>query len=161
MDNARAIITSLDMQPHPEGGWWKPYYLSEEKVWVARLQGYRQCGSSITYLLEKGDFSAVHVLRADEIWLYQGGDPMRLMWIDLHGQLQEVQLGPAGMAGTILQIVVPHGSYMAAESTGMWSIVGCAMAPAFHEDDFVLCRREDLLQAFPHHHEWITAYTRG
>lgn len=161
MDNAIAIITSLDMQPHPEGGWWKPYYLSEEEVWVDRLQAYRKCGSSIAYLLEEGDFSAIHVLRADEIWHYQGGDPMRLMWIDLQGRYQEVLIGPAGMTGTSLQTVVPHGCYMAAESTGSWSIVGCTMAPAFHEDDFVLCRREDLLQTFPHHCDWITAFTRG
>jgi predicted cupin superfamily sugar epimerase len=85
---------------------------------------------------------------------------MRLMWIDTDGIRQEVLVGPAEMDGALLQVLVPQGCYMAAESTGSWSLVACTMAPAFHEDDFKLCRQADLLGLFPQYSEWITRFTR-
>ena len=68
MGNDRKIIEHYELKPHPEGGWFKRTYSSQEKIKLAR--GERICGSSILYYLSKGEKSRLHFLDSDEAWYF-------------------------------------------------------------------------------------------
>jgi len=74
----------------------------------------------------------------EEIWLHQGGDPLRLRyWQDDPGAAVSVILGP--VPAQVPQAVVPPGWWQeAAPEAGPngWTLVGCVVAPGFDFDDF-------------------------
>ncbi|MDR0826596.1 MAG: cupin domain-containing protein [Desulfovibrio sp.] len=61
------------MQPHPEGGFFVSSYRSEAGIAVPGYNGTRPFSTAILYLLPKGDFSALHRLRQDEVWHFYRG----------------------------------------------------------------------------------------
>ncbi len=60
--SAEEIIRALDLQPHPEGGWYRQTWAGPE------VQG-RASGTAILFLLSAGERSHWHRVDADEIWL--------------------------------------------------------------------------------------------
>ena len=74
---ARAIITRLNLSPHPEGGWFK-------ETWRAPApdgedDDARSPGTAILYLLEAGQRSHWHkVVDAAELWMWHTGNPIAL-----------------------------------------------------------------------------------
>lgn len=152
------------MERHPEGGWWAPNYAAADTLMPAglpkRYQGERLAGTAIYFLLEQGDFSAIHRLQSDEIWHWYAGSPLQLSWINATGMPVAHRLGPNPENLEAFQVVVPHNSWMAAETVGAFSLFGCTLAPGFHEEDFELGDKETLLARYPQHAAWIAQYTR-
>ncbi len=64
------IIEHLQLQQHPEGGWFK-------ETWRAENEG-RATGTCIYFLLKAGEASHWHKVDATEIWLYHAGAPLIL-----------------------------------------------------------------------------------
>jgi predicted cupin superfamily sugar epimerase len=131
LDSASEVIARLDLQPHPEGGWYR-------ETWRDRpVDGARGAGTSILYLLEAGRRSHWHRIDASEVWLFQAGAPLRL---DLAtGQdVETIRLGPDILGGDRLQAVVAPGQWQAAGSLGAWSLTACVVAPAFDFAQFEL-----------------------
>ena len=123
--DAGAVRAALDLQPHPEGGWFR-------EVWRDTPEGGgRGAGASILFLLAAGERSHWHRVDAAEVWLWQAGAPL-LLGIGTG----RVRLGPDFGAGEALQAVVPAGVWQAAESLGGWSLVSCVVAPAFEFSGF-------------------------
>ena len=82
MISADKLIHTLKLFPHPEGGYFKEIYRSEEKIsnLPKRYQGQsRNLGTSIIYLLKGDQYSAFHKIQSDEIWHYYEGDPLELV----------------------------------------------------------------------------------
>ena len=53
MRPGESLIAALDLEPHPEGGWYR-------RTWVAEApDGTRPAGSAIYYLLLEGEVSAL------------------------------------------------------------------------------------------------------
>ena len=69
------------------------------------------------------------------------------------GALSEHHLGPDGE----MQVVINPEEWFAAEIPGKkgFSLVGCAVAPAFTFENFELAVKEELLAAFPRHRALI------
>ena len=66
------IIEKLDLQPHPEGGWYR-------QTWIAdATDGDRPSGTCIYFLLKSGSSSHWHRVDAAEIWHYYAGSPLIL-----------------------------------------------------------------------------------
>ena len=82
------LIASLDLSPHPEGGWYR-------RTWVAAAEhGERPRGSAIYYLLLEGEVSAPHRIDATELWHFYAGDPLELT-LERSGAPPQVQIvGP-------------------------------------------------------------------
>ena len=127
---------SLGLQPHPEGGWYRETYRAPATVRTAH--GERSAFTSILFLLEAGQSSAWHRVRSAELWVWQGGGPLRL---SLGGTAERpslattVELGPSGA----LQHVVEPGQWQAATPALDESVlVGCVVVPGFDFDDFEL-----------------------
>jgi uncharacterized protein len=152
----------LSLNPHPEGGWYAVTYESAEHIphqaLPARFTGPRAFSTAIYYLLEEGDFSAWHRVKADETWHWYDGGSLLLSLISPDGEGAIVELGP--VAGQF-QFTVPAGTWMAAEASGLYVLVGCTVAPGFHFDDFEMGDGKALARQWPDYASWIARLSRG
>lgn len=161
--NAGELIRQLDLRPHPEGGWFRETYRSDERIAGAalppRYAGPRDVSTAIYFLLEAGQFSAFHRLRSDEAWFHHAGGTLDIWRIDPAGRLHTEPLGPA--AGR-WQTVIPRGDWFAARPApdAAFVLIGCTVAPGFDFADFELAARTDLVDKYPEHRATIHALTR-
>jgi len=132
MTEAAEIARLLELQPHPEGGWFR-------ETWRHRpAEGGRGAGTAIYYLLGDGAVSRWHRVDAAEIWHFYAGAPLALT-LSREGATQEVlRLGPDLAAGERPQLLVPEGAWQTARSLGAWTLVGCTVSPAFDFAGFEL-----------------------
>ena len=122
-----AIVDSLGMAPHPEGG----HYV---ETWRGPDRGDgRATGTAIYFLLRSGERSHWHRVDAEEIWLYHLGSPLRLSIVDSEGQVTDHLLGPQQP-----QVRVPADAWQAAEPTGEFTHVSCIVVPGFEFTGFEL-----------------------
>lgn len=129
MTEAEAIIARLQLQPHPEGGWYR-------QTWRGPEVDGRPTGTAIHFLLQAGERSHWHRVDADEIWLWHAGAPIRLsMGLDA---ARDHILGPDVLGDQAPQILVPKGHWQAAESLGDWTLVSCTVSPGFRFEGFEL-----------------------
>lgn len=136
------FIAKLNLVPHPEGGYYRQVYGNDES-------GEKKI-STIYYMLCDDDFSAFHRLHGmTEIWYYHAGECLDIYVIDANGELVVHHLS----ADDEMQVVIEPEQWFAAELPGKkgFSLVGCAVAPAFKFDNFELAKKEDLLREFPQH----------
>ncbi|MEI7525512.1 MAG: cupin domain-containing protein [Mariniphaga sp.] len=161
------IINRLDLQPHPEGGFYKEVYRSKGVIQGdslgAKFQGERNYSTSIYFLLTSEVFSSFHRIVQDEIWHFYDGSPLALHIISPEGDYSQRIIGRAIAQGEVPQFVVPGGSWFGAmviRETD-FSLLGCTVAPGFDFRDFELATRSDLLLKFPLHSEIIRKLTRG
>jgi predicted cupin superfamily sugar epimerase len=160
------LVRRLDLARHPEGGWYREIYRSIETVAGSalpeRFVGPRSFCTSIYFLLELGDISALHRIKSDEIWHFYAGAPLAVHALTSQGEHLELKLGPDFAAGESFQIVVAAGCWFGAEVSGPgeYSLVGCTVAPGFDFADFQLGNRSDLQQEYPRHKEIIKRFTR-
>ena len=137
MSTAKDIIEKLELEPHPEGGWFR-------ETWRARAdKGERAIATAIHFLLEKGQRSHWHTVDAAEIWLYHAGDPLRLsLAADETGPAASVLLGPDLLAGQLVQHVIEPGVWQAAETAPAgaagFTLVSCIVTPGFEFSGFTL-----------------------
>lgn len=167
MERSRQLIEQLGLEPHPEGGYYKQVYKSEESIQEQylpeRFLGERVYATAIYFLLDQSTFSALHMINQDEIWHHYEGAPLEIVMINEDHEAKHVILGKDLDKGQKPMVVVPYGVYFGArlvDDKEDFSFVGCTVAPGFEFDDFVLARREDLLRDYPHHEDIIHAFTR-
>lgn len=137
-DSAALIIKHLNMQPHPEGG----YYVE-----TGRDHGKNQdrgAYSHIYYLLEDGDISQWHKIDAYEIWHYVSGAPLQLSVSNDMKTLKTVLIGQDFENGQTPHYVLAPHEWQSAKSTGKWSLVSCIVAPAFSFDGFEMAEGDFL-----------------
>ena len=162
---AQSYIQALQMQPHPEGGFFSESYRSEQTLEVpAPGVGTRQRNvcTAIYFLLEAGNFSAFHRIQSDEIWHFYAGQALQVLELLPSGELRCTRLGLDIAGGELPQYVVPANTWFASRVAdgGTFSLVGCTVAPGFDFADFQLARRQELLEIFPQHRQIITELTR-
>jgi predicted cupin superfamily sugar epimerase len=122
---AADLIAQLGLEPHPEGGHYREIFRD------AQVGLQRGALTLIDYLLAEGEQSRWHRLDAVEVWHYAGGAPLALRLWAPGGVLLEHRLGGALEAGETPRVVVPVGTWQSAVSRGEWTLVSCAVAPAF------------------------------
>lgn len=160
------LIKKFDLNPHPEGGYYRETYRSSESIEQSALpenyKGSRNHSTCIYFLLTSDTFSAFHKINQDEIWHFYSGSPLKLYVISDKGDYSEHIIGNDFTHEQVAQFVVPAGHWFAAKTVepNSYSFVGCTVAPGFDFADFVLPEREELLSKFPQHSEMITALTR-
>ena len=151
---AKYWIKKLNLEKHPEGGWFKEVYRSEEIIQKENLpdgfSGARNISTSIYYLLENGDFSAFHRIRSDEIWHYfEGNSAVEIISVQ-DGKLKKYYNGNNPDKSEQLQVIVPKNTWFAARLVNKngFALVGCTVSPGFHFDDFEMAGIE-LLEEYP------------
>ncbi|MGB0453394.1 MAG: cupin domain-containing protein [Bacteriovoracaceae bacterium] len=163
MNEVEKIIQQFELTPHPEGGFFKETYRSNESYENLGhpYEGSRFYSTAIYFLLPQGHKSALHRISSDEIWHFHLGGPMELVQISPSGELERIIIGPDFERGQKLQHVVPAGFWFGGSPLegSEFSFVGCTVSPGFDFQDFELGGREKLLSSFPEHSELIHFYT--
>ncbi|HEY4303236.1 MAG TPA: cupin domain-containing protein [Gemmatimonadaceae bacterium] len=136
---ASELIERLDLQPHPEGGYYRELYRSASTVAPADDRGPRASLTTIYFLLTDDAVSRWHEVSSDEVWhLYEGG-PLELFDLDLDARTLDVrQLGGASAEDVRPVYVIQAGRWQAARSLGAYALMGCTVAPGFDFKDFRL-----------------------
>lgn len=144
--NSRAseLIQALQLQPHPEGGWFREIYRSSTQVQPHDQRGPRSALTSIYFLLQHGQQSHWHQVASDEVWVYLEGDPLKLTWCQtLQDAPHSAILGPVDVQGDRRpQHTIAAGLWQAAQSMAAspqgYTLVTCLVGPGFDFADFTL-----------------------
>ena len=130
--HADMLIEALGLAPHPEGGYYR-------ETWRGPEVDGRSSGTTIYFLLKRGERSHWHRVDSTEIWHYYSGAPLRLGIASNDAQAPEWHtLGPDIARGEFPQLQVPPDAWQSAETTGEYTLVGCTVSPGFEFSKFVL-----------------------
>lgn len=161
------LAEQLDLQPHPEGGWFRETWRSTVTFAPDGYQGPRSAATAIYFLLHPGEQSRWHVVRSDELWFWHSGGPLTLrlggsgpgpdespvpdesrpdpikpdpIKLDRSSTMSAtVLLGADVEAGQRPQVRVPGGVWQcAAPAADEPVLVSCVVAPGFDFADFRL-----------------------
>ena len=160
--NADEIIHKLNLEAHPEGGYFKETYRSSGFVSKDNLgteySGDRNYSTAIYFLLKSGEFSAFHKIHQDEGWHFYSGSPITIHMLHPDGGYEAVTLHNELDNGFEPQFVVPGGSWFAAEVIvpESFALVGCTVSPGFDFRDFEMAKRDTLEGMYPDQKEIIS-----
>lgn len=147
-EKTQQIISSLNLEQHPEGGYYRETYRSE--MVLESEFGTRNVGTAIYFLLPENVVSEWHVVRSDEMWHFYDGAPLVLEVISPEGQFEKMILGNQISQGHFPQHLVPANWWQRAYSLGEFTLVGCTVKPGFDFVDFEMGNSSILLQKFSH-----------
>jgi predicted cupin superfamily sugar epimerase len=158
--NAAYYIQSLNLLPHPEGGYYQETFRSEWQVNRVGEANVKQACTSIYYLLENADFSGFHRIASDEIWYFHKGQPLIIHVIQNDGSLVSHELSDKSTGS--FSVIVQAGLWFAAElKTGEgFVLVSCAVAPGFDFNEFEMAKCEELVLQYPQHETLLTRMCR-
>ena len=164
MSSADHYIKELNLEPHPEGGFFRETYRSTGSISASGLKnfiGSRSFSTCIYYLLKGNEISVFHKLKSDEVWHFYDGGSIRI-YILSDGPLMQKTLGKEIGNGENFQQVIPANTWFAAEliDKKSFTLAGCTVAPGFDFRDFEIGKREELLKLYPQHEEMILKFTR-
>lgn len=136
MATARDLITRLELEEHPEGGWFRETWRADAPA------GERASATLIHLLLESGQHSHWHRVDAAEIWLWHAGNPLELSTSEPDtGEVERVVLGPDLLAGHASQHVVHPGDWQTARPQAGphdFTLASCVVSPGFEYAGFTL-----------------------
>jgi predicted cupin superfamily sugar epimerase len=170
-DDAQTWIDRLSLESHPEGGYYRETYRTDETIPASalpdRFDGPRDAAALIYFLLPANSFSALHRIRQDEAWHFYAGAPLTLHQIAPDGTYTTCTLSRAVDEGHRLHTVVPAGTWFGATvdrgdgPDDGYALAGCTTAPAFDFADFELADRVTLAEAYPQHRDLVERLTRS
>jgi predicted cupin superfamily sugar epimerase len=137
---AAALITALELSPHPEGGYFREIHRSASVVDPRDGRPARAALTTIYFLLTAGQVSRWHRVASDEAWHFLEGDPLTLHEADpAFDRVVTRTLGRWDEDTEPLRII-GAGQWQAAHCTGEYTLAGCTVGPGFDFADFVLLR---------------------
>lgn len=146
---AREIIEILGLEPLPEEGGMFRNTVDDGN------------STAIYFLLEAGKPTMLHRLPGSEVFHFYAGAPARIHLLGSGDEPEEAVLGPDLREGQRPQVVVPGGTWQAAETMGGWTLLGSTMSPGFKFEEFELADRDELLARWPDQAGTITRHTPG
>ena len=109
------------MIPHPEGGYYVEVFKNSDV-------------SHIYYLLEKNQKSHWHRLKKNETLHFYSGSPLTIY---TSNDGEECKINQIGSNNKFI-FNVSKNTWFSMEPTGLYSLIGCSVAPAFEYDDLEL-----------------------
>ena len=133
------LAESLDLEPHPEGGWFRQSWASPVSVALADGR-VRPTATLIYFLLPAGEASAWHRVASDELWLaHVGAVVVEFGGFDAEpGSCEAHVVGLDLDAGELPQVLVPAGVWQRTRPSEDDALVSCLVSPGFDFDDFQL-----------------------
>ena len=145
---ARELIRLLELERHPEGGYYREVFRSPREVRPAvvaatAIDATRSAITTIYFLLIQDEPSAWHSVMSDEIWHFMEGAALELRTVEPdHLRAISHRVGPLGGDGTLPIAVVHAGHWQMARTLGPYSLVACTVGPGFDFVDFKLLRND-------------------
>ena len=158
-------INHLELEEHPEGGYFRETHRSIESVPAdalpGRYGGARRMSTSIYFLIKGDRPSRFHRLKSEEIWHFYTGAAVTIHIINAAGTLSHLRLGPDPERGQVFQGIIHAGYWFAAEvdDPDGYALIGCTVAPGFEFDDFEMGDRATLIAAYPDHKDVVSRLT--
>src|SRR4051812_36256658 len=166
MLTAAQIIERLKLVPLTiEGGHFRETYRSELSLPAGALPheygGDRNVSTAIYYLLTPETFSAIHIVKSDEVFHFYAGDAVEMLQLWPDGSARVVIIDNDLAADREPQLVVPVGVWQGCRLVrgGNWALMGCTVAPGFDYADFALGERNELIAKYPDHAGMIESLT--
>ncbi len=132
IERAQQLIDTLGLLPHPEGGWYRQVFKSEERVVRMHDGANRTALTTIYFLLVEGTYSAWHRVQSDEVWHFYEGDPLELLT-----RTSENDAPVITRLDEMNRVHVVHArDWQAARPLGAYTLVGCTVGPGFEFEDF-------------------------
>jgi predicted cupin superfamily sugar epimerase len=155
-EKLRKLIQQLNLAPHPEGGFYRETYRSDQ--FAVGLD--RNLMTVIYFILTSDNASKFHRIKSDEMWFFHAGSPLIVHTLDETGHHQHV-LGMDFQTGEQPQLLVSKHTIFGStvKLPNAYSLVSCVVAPGFDFHDFELFSEEELLILFPHENEIISRLT--
>jgi uncharacterized protein len=132
----------LDLEAHPEGGWYRRTWTAVERVRTADGRE-RPTATLILFLLAAGESSAWHRVASEEVWIAHQG----VVTLELGGdgpapgsrrrRILGVEVGSEHEP----QVAVPAGTWPRTVPADHDALVGCLVSPGFDFADFELADR--------------------
>ncbi|AJW46480.1 MULTISPECIES: cupin domain-containing protein [Ralstonia] len=139
---AQRLIARLGLEPHPEGGFYRETYRSQERVQRGIPAVERAAATVIHYLLADDAYSAWHRIQSDEVWYFHAGDSLNVHVLEDDGTVRTHRLGHAAEDEVaVYHAVVPARRWFAAERVPGehgYALVSCTVAPGFEFSEFEL-----------------------
>ena len=151
MKSAQYWIDYLDLEAHPEGGYYKQTDYSE--VTYSANNKELPLYTNIYFLLTPKSPSHFHELTSDELWFYHAGSPLTVHSLHKDGSYTQTILGLD--EGQKLHHNVPAGTIFGSTVENDYALVSCTVIPGFDFDNFTLFTKETLLDRYPDHKEII------
>ena len=130
---AQQLIELLQLQPHPEGGYYREVYRAELQVHSDVVGELRSAATDIYFLLSAGQLSRWHRVAHDELWNFYEGAPLALY--QLSPDFSECRCHKLDPQVGQFKDLVPAAYWQAAESEGDYTILGCTVSPGFEFAD--------------------------
>lgn len=147
-NEVQRIIDAFNLEPHPEGGYYRETYRGNELI--RRLNGDRRsAGTGIYFLLPQEVCTNWHRVNSDELWHFYRGDQLILEIIDNNGRFNREFLNDNPDGEILLQKLVLRNTWQRAYSTGRYSLCGCTVSPGFEFEDFEMIEADDLASKYP------------
>ena len=151
------IIKKLNLQPHPEGGYYAETFRSDIEIecdFINKTDSKRNASTCIYFLVTPGKCSRLHRIRSDEVWHFYLGGPLTVIELvdhDINNPVRKTILGQNILEeNQVLQHVVKRDTWFGCYNENTeFSLVGCSVAPGFDFKDFELASRQDLLSKYP------------
>ncbi|WEJ93737.1 hypothetical protein PSN45_001210 [Yamadazyma tenuis] len=149
---------ALNMQKHPEGGYYMESYRSSDIVKSNKGNDVALC-TSIYFILEDTNPSNFHRIASDELWYFHEGQSLTIHCIYPDGEYKAVRLGKDVENGEVLQFAVPKGVIFGSSVDTGFALVGCMVAPGFVFEEFELFKYDELVSQYPQHQDIIRKLT--
>ena len=145
------LIRRYDLQPHPEGGFYREVHRSPVSIAREHLPpgpmgpypGDRTALTAIHFLLPAGTPNAVHRVRSEELWVLLEGDPLVLM-LRPQPEASPTRTHELSTEG-LRHAVAPPGQWQnvaVADGPHGYALTMCLVAPGFDFEDFEMFARE-------------------
>lgn len=146
-------IEKLNLEPHPEGGFYKE--LPPSDVWMNEMD--RPLYTNIYFLLTEESPSHFHQIASDEIWYFHYGSSLHVHELLDEDTYKETSVGLDIEKGDVLQYTVKKGSIFGSSVNegDDYALVSCMVAPGFSFEDFKLFTKNDLRNNYPSHHQIV------
>ncbi len=160
--DAQQIITLLNLQPHPEGGYFRETYRAAETVADSGRSTPRNLSTCIYYLLTADTFSCLHKVSSDELFHFYLGDPIEMLQLLPDGSSRIVKIGSNLTAGEAPQLVIEKGTWQGSRllAPGRLALIGATVAPGFDYQDYTEGSRAELIAQYPDRKDLIVELTR-
>jgi predicted cupin superfamily sugar epimerase len=162
MKNVDYWINKLNLEAHPEGGFYSRIFTSHKAIPTST--GDRPSATAIHYLLEEDDYSSWHRIQHDEIWFFHTGMAITVHEISPSGELSSRTLShnheiSLTVKGGVWFCSEPNSKL--AETTLDYGLVSCVVSPGFDFIDFEIGNKEKLAELYPQHRDIICRLCRG
>jgi len=161
------LISQLKLKPLDiEGGFYYETYRSDEIVSKGslpeRYDNDKHISTAIYFLLTSKDTGILHKVLSDEIFHFYLGDPVQMLLLYPNGNSNIIFLGNNILAGQRIQMTVPNGVWQGCSLVegGEFALMGTTVSPGFDFKDFEAGSRNELVQSYPRHKDFIELLTK-